>query len=74
MCIRDSPYPWYHPKFIQAFLSNHISLAIQSFDDETHKSSWADVARAANEHNDPGNFTTFIGYEFTTSTDVENGN
>ena len=69
-----NPYPWYHPKFIQAFLSNHISLAIQSFDDETHKSSWADVARAANEHNDPGNFTTFIGYEFTTSTDVENGN
>ena len=57
-----------------AFLSNHISLAIQSFDDETHKSSWADVARAANEHNDPGNFTTFIGYEFTTSSDVENGN
>ena len=42
-----NPYPWYHPKFIQAFLSNHISLAIQSFDDETHKSSWADVARAA---------------------------
>ena len=39
-----------------------------------HKSAWADVANAAEEFNDPGKFTTFIGYEFTTSTDVEGGN
>ncbi|MFL2734329.1 MAG: DUF3604 domain-containing protein [Gammaproteobacteria bacterium] len=68
------PYPWYHPKMIQAYLSNHVSLALKSFDDDIHKSAWADIARSANEHNDPGNFTAFIGYEYTTSTDVENGN
>ena len=39
-----------------------------------HKSAWADVANAAEEFNNPGEFTTFIGYEFTTSTDVEGGN
>ena len=62
-----NPYPWYHPKILQAYLSNHVSLALRSFDDEIHKSAWADIARSANEHNDPGNFTTFIAYEYTTS-------
>ena len=39
-----------------------------------HISAWEDIVRSANEHNDPGNFTAFIGYEFTTSTDTEGGN
>ena len=54
----------------------HRSLkkALQSFDYDVHKSAWADVANAAEEFNKPGEFTTFIGYEFTTSTDVEGGN
>ncbi|MDB9906607.1 DUF3604 domain-containing protein [Gammaproteobacteria bacterium] len=68
------PYPWWHPNYISAWLTNNIQLALKSFDYDVHKSAWADVANAAEEFNDPGNFTTFIGYEFTTSTDVEGGN
>ncbi len=68
------PYPDWHPKLLKAYLTRNTQGALQSFDYNIHKSAWADVARSANDHNDPGHFTTFIGYEFTTSTDIEGGN
>ena len=68
------PYPDWHPKLLRAYLTRNTQLALKSFDYDIHKSAWADIARSANEHNDPGHFTTFIGYEFTTSTDIEGGN
>ena len=38
------------------------------------QSSWAEIVSSANRHNKPGEFTAFIGYEYTTTGEVDQAN
>ena len=54
---------------------NNIALSMPMFDYAVHKSAWKEIAESAQRNYEPGKFTTFIGYEFTTNSgDLEGGN
>ena len=55
------------------FLANTVTALRErkldlSYVDSVSRRAWADTVAAAQRHNDPGNFTTFIAYEYTAST------
>ena len=60
-------------KAFGGFLINTITALMErkldiSYLDSVSRRAWADTVAAAQRHNDPGKFTTFIGYEYTAST------
>lgn len=66
----DEGDPW---KLFTAFTgSMQDSEAHPPFPEKTKKLIWEDVAKTADDYNDPGEFTAFIGYEWTAMIDGNN--
>ncbi|SVB57689.1 uncharacterized protein METZ01_LOCUS210543, partial [marine metagenome] len=54
-------------------IHNNIALSMPMFDYDVHKTAWKEIAESAQRNYEPGKFTTFIGYEFTTNSGLEEG-
>ena len=51
-----------------AYLTGDTARGSTIYDVDVHRTAWKDVIQSAQRHNDPGNFTTFVAYEYTAST------
>ena len=60
-------------QFFAAFVNSLQDPASHHpFPERTRRLIWRDVAQTADEHNKPGQFTAFIGYEWTSAVDGNN--
>ncbi len=63
---RFEAFTGFFPKTVKGIQDGTIDKQVA---EDVTRSAWLDIIRAAEEHNDPGRFTTFLAYEYTTSSD-----
>jgi hypothetical protein len=63
---RGRRFSTFLPNAIRGILDGTIS---RDMVEDIARRAWTDTIDAAEEHNDPGTFTTFVAYEYTSSTD-----
>lgn len=63
---RSAAFSTFIPKTVQGLADGTIDLELAL---GVIHSAWLDIIRAAEKHYEPGKFTTFIAYEYTSSTD-----
>lgn len=64
--VRTQAFREFAPDTLRMIANGTVT---QDFVDDITRDAWADTIAAAEQYNKPGEFTTFVGYEFTATAD-----